>query len=54
MEIKLTNVALASLEELLNDYRELLRVRELAIWNQNSKKAQYAPELGNQSPSTRV
>jgi hypothetical protein len=31
MEIKLTNVARASLEELLEDYRDYLRVRDLAI-----------------------
>jgi four helix bundle protein len=30
MEIKLTNVARASLEELLTDYRDFLRVRGLA------------------------
>ena len=32
MEIKLTNVARASLEELLEDYRDFLRVRGLAEW----------------------
>jgi four helix bundle suffix protein len=32
MEIKLTNVARASLEELLTDYRDFLRVRGLAEW----------------------
>jgi four helix bundle suffix protein len=31
-EIKLTNVARASLEELLEDYRDFLRVRALAEW----------------------
>ena len=31
MEIKLTNVARASLEELLEDYRDYLRVRDLPI-----------------------
>ena len=31
-EIKLTNVARASLEELLEDYRDFLRVRRLAEW----------------------
>jgi four helix bundle suffix protein len=33
MEIKLTNVARASLEELLEDYRDFLRTRNLAEWN---------------------
>ncbi|MEY6432925.1 four helix bundle suffix domain-containing protein [Thioalkalicoccus limnaeus] len=32
MEIKLTNVARASLEELLADYRDFLRVRAIAEW----------------------
>lgn len=32
MEIKLTNVARASLEELLADYRDFLRVRDLREW----------------------
>lgn len=32
MEIKLTNVARASLEELLEDYRDFLRVRGLDEW----------------------
>ena len=31
-EIKLTNVARASLEELLEDYRDFLRVRGIAEW----------------------
>src|SRR3954470_24685233 len=31
MEIKLTNVARASLEELLNDYQDFLRVRNLVL-----------------------
>ena len=34
-EIKLTNVARASLEELLADYRDFLRVREMAEWPKN-------------------
>ena len=32
MEIKLTNVARASLEELLDDYRDFLRTRNLEEW----------------------
>jgi four helix bundle protein len=31
MELKLTNVARASLEELLDDYRDFLRVRDFVI-----------------------
>jgi four helix bundle protein len=33
MEIKLLGVARASLEELLNDYRDFLRVRDLPLWD---------------------
>jgi four helix bundle suffix protein len=46
-EIKLTNVARASLEELLNDYRDFLRVRDLKLWPKDSKEAQYVRRLGN-------
>src|SRR5213595_219996 len=40
-EIKLVNVARASLEELLEDYRDFLRVRKLALWDKNSKEARF-------------
>jgi four helix bundle protein len=39
MEIKLTNVARASLEELLADDRDFLRVRDLPLWAKDSKEA---------------
>ncbi len=42
MEIKLTNVARASLEELLTDYKDFLRTRKLKIW---SKEHAYYPHL---------
>src|SRR5271170_4562940 len=45
-EIKLTNVARASLEELLVDYRDFLRVRDLQLWNKDSKEAQFVRKLG--------
>src|SRR5277367_2992190 len=41
MEIKLINVARASLEELLVDYRDFLRVRDHAIWAKDSKEVSY-------------
>jgi len=41
-EIKLTNVARASLEELLTDYKDFLRTRKLKIWD---KKHPYYPHL---------
>ncbi len=50
MEIKLTNVARASLEELLMDYQDYLRVRDFAIWDKNSKEAQYVRKLGTLKP----
>ncbi|HIJ87878.1 MAG TPA: four helix bundle protein [Desulfuromonadales bacterium] len=52
MEIKLTNVARASLEELLEDYRDYLRVRDLKIWEKGTKEAQYVRKLGNKSHTT--
>jgi four helix bundle suffix protein len=52
MEIKLTNVARASLEELLVDYRDFLRVRNHSIWEKDSKEARYVRKLGNQPRAT--
>src|SRR5271168_429200 len=49
MEIKLTNVARASLEELLVDYRDFLCVRDHAIWKKDSKEARYVRKLGDRS-----
>ena len=40
-EIKLTNVARASLEELLDDYRDFLRARDLPLWPKDSREARY-------------
>lgn len=51
-EIKLTNVGRASLEELLADYRDYLRVRDLPLWDKNSKEALFVRELGRQTPQT--
>lgn len=51
-EIKLTNVARASLEELLADYRDYLRVRDHAQWEKDSREARYVRNLGNQSHVT--
>jgi four helix bundle suffix protein len=38
-ELKLTNVARASLEELLLDYEDLLRQRRLRLWDKDSPEA---------------
>jgi four helix bundle suffix protein len=51
-EIKLTNVARASLEELLDDYKDYLRARDLKIWDKDSKEAQYVRQLGRKAPQT--
>lgn len=48
-EIKLVNVARASLEELLVDYQDFLRVRDLRLWEKDSKEARYVRQLGNKS-----
>lgn len=40
-EVKLTNIGRASLEELLADYRDYLRVRDLKIWDRDSKEAAF-------------
>ena len=45
-EIKLTNVARASLEELLEDYHDFLRVRGAPLWSKNSKEAIFVRKLG--------
>src|SRR5665213_1764741 len=52
MEIKLTNVARASLEELLDDYRDFLRARDLKIWEKDSKEAQYIRRRGREPTQT--
>jgi four helix bundle suffix protein len=51
-EIKLTSVGRASLEELLDDYRDYLRVREHREWDKNSKEALYVRGIGRKVPQT--
>ena len=51
-ELKLTNVARASLEELLEDYRDYLRVRSLRLWEKNSREAMFVRRLGRQRDVT--
>jgi len=46
MEIKLTSVARASLEELLEDYRDYLRVQNATQWDRNSEQALFVRQLG--------
>jgi four helix bundle suffix protein len=48
MELKLTNVARASLEELLTDYRDFLRVRGLAEWTKDDPLVRRLQQLNRQ------
>ncbi len=45
-ELKLTNVARASLEELLEDFRDFLRTSQSGCWDKNSREALYMRRLG--------
>lgn len=45
-ELKLTNVARASLQELLIDYEDYLRVGNLTRWDKNSTQVDYVRKLG--------
>ena len=40
MELKLTNVARASLEELRRDYEVFLRQRKLSLWDRSDTRLQ--------------
>jgi len=42
----------ASLEELLDDYRDFLRARDLKVWDKDSTEAQYVRKLGRKTPQT--
>ena len=46
MEIKLMNVARASLEELLEDDRDFLRTNDGLLWDKNSEQALFVRNLG--------
>ena len=46
MEIKLMNVARASLEELLEDCRDFLRTRGFTLWDKNSRQALFVRKMG--------
>src|SRR5262249_37912551 len=45
-EIKLTGVARASLEELLEDYQDFLRRRKLRLWTKDSREALFVRRFG--------
>ncbi len=48
-EIKLINVARASLEELLEDYRDYLRTRGHEQWHKDSREAIFVRKLGSKT-----
>jgi four helix bundle suffix protein len=49
-ELKLTNVARSSLEELKLDYKDFLRTRKLRLWDRNDPLTQRLQEL-NRTPN---
>jgi len=49
MELKLIGVARASLEELLCDYQDFLRVRQSPAWPKNSKEALFVRRLAHRA-----
>lgn len=49
-EIKLTNVARASLEELQIDYEDFLRTRKLPIWDKDHRLVSRVRELNKSTP----
>jgi len=51
-EIKLLGVARASLEELLEDYRDFLRVRGARLWEKDTREAIFVRKLGAQKNTT--
>lgn len=50
MEIKLTNVARASLEELLIDYEDFLRTNKLPLWEKEHRLVARLRELNKSTP----
>ena len=51
LELNLTNVARSSLEELLDDYLDFLRARDLQLWDKDSKEALYVRRMGQKNTS---
>jgi four helix bundle suffix protein len=51
-EIKLVNVARGSLEELLEDYCDFLRVRDLPLWSKDSREVLFVRKLGVQKDTS--
>jgi len=51
-ELKLTGVARASLEELLTDYRDFLRTRNMHLWDKESNESLEIRNLGKSKDAT--
>lgn len=51
-EIKLTNVARASLEELQIDFQDFLRTRKLPIWEKNHRLVNRLREINRSTPNS--
>ncbi len=51
-ELKLLNVARASLEELLEDYRDFLRTHGWRLWGKNSREARFVRRLGSRADAS--
>ncbi len=51
-EIKLTGVARASLQELIEDYLDFLRVRKMRLWEKNCREALFVRRLGRKEDVT--
>lgn len=51
-EIKLMNVARSSMEELLMDYEDFLRVRGHALWDKASKEAKFVRDMSRKPDTT--
>lgn len=54
MEIKLINVARTSLDELLVDYEDFLRVRKFLLWEKDSREAQFVRKKERTRPWTGI
>ncbi|MBI5232966.1 MAG: four helix bundle protein [Deltaproteobacteria bacterium] len=50
-ELRLVNVARASLDELLLDYEDFLRQRKLPMWGKDNQQAQEVRAVGKQNPT---
>jgi four helix bundle suffix protein len=51
-EIKQMGFARASLDELLNDFRDILRVRNFVTWDKESREARFIRRIGSNPDAT--